>query len=66
MWGLLRDGLFVLALIAALGAMAWLAEPSEKFLHTGGNCQEISRRLAARQYRDLSPAEETDMANCTY
>jgi hypothetical protein len=66
MWGLLKDALFVLALLAALGTVAWYAEPSERFLHTGSNCHEISQHLAAKRYRDLSPAEETDMANCTY
>jgi hypothetical protein len=66
MWGLFRDVLFVFVLLAALGAMAWYAEPSENFLHTGRNCQEISRRLKEKDYRNLIPAEETDMANCTY
>jgi hypothetical protein len=33
-------------------------------LHTGRTCHEIKERLIAKQYRGLTPAEETDMANC--
>ena len=64
MSGLLKEGLFVVAAIAALVAVALLSEPTEHFLFTGHNCREVSRHLAAKQYRDLTPAEETDMANC--
>jgi hypothetical protein len=64
MSGLLKEGLFVVATIAALVAVAWLSEPTEHFLLTGHNCHEVRQHLAAKQYRDLSPAEETDMANC--
>jgi hypothetical protein len=61
----LKESLLVLATVAALVAVAWFAEPTENFLHTGQTCREIRGRLAAKQYRDLTPAEETDMANCS-
>jgi hypothetical protein len=64
MKALLKEVVFVIALIAALFAAAWFTEPTENFLRTGRTCHEIRERLAAKQYRDLMPAEETDMANC--
>jgi hypothetical protein len=62
--GALKELLLIVAIIAALVALAWFSEPTESFLHTGQTCREIRGRLAAKQYRDLTPAEETDMANC--
>jgi hypothetical protein len=62
--GALKELLFILATVAALGALAWFADPTENFLHTGRSCREIRERLVAKQYRDLTPAEETDLANC--
>jgi hypothetical protein len=64
MSGLLKEGLLVVALVGALVAVAWFAEPTENFLFTGGSCHEVNQRLAAKQFRELTPAEETDMANC--
>jgi hypothetical protein len=64
MRGVLRELLLILATVAALVVVAWFADPTESFLHTGRTCQEIRERLAAKQYRDLTPAEEADMANC--
>lgn len=64
MLGLLKDLLVVLALMAALVAAAWFSDPTENYLRTGQNCQEITARLTAKRYRNLTPAEETDMANC--
>jgi hypothetical protein len=62
---LLRDLLLVLTLTAALCTVAWLSNPKmESYLHTAPSCQEVIERLRAKQYRNLSPAEETDMANC--
>ena len=56
--------LLIISTIAALVALAWFADPTENFLHTGRTCREIREHLAAKQYRDLTPAEEADMANC--
>ncbi len=64
MWGLARELLLVVALIAALAAAAWLSGPTENYLHTGKTCHEILERLAAKNYRGLTPAEATDRANC--
>jgi len=65
MRGVLRELLLILATVAALVAVAWFAAPTESFLHTGRTCHEIRELLVAKQYRDLTPAEETDMANCS-
>ena len=65
MWGVLKESLLIFAAIAALVAVAWFAGPTENYLHTGRTCHGIRERLAAKQYRDLTPAEETDMANCS-
>ncbi|MGB6963437.1 MAG: hypothetical protein WBD90_02870, partial [Xanthobacteraceae bacterium] len=64
MWGALKELLLIIAAIAALVALARYSDPTENFLHTGQTCREIREHLAAKQYRDLTPAEETDMANC--
>jgi hypothetical protein len=64
MWGLLKELLLVIAVIAALVALARFSDPAEHYLLTGETCHEINKRLAAKQYRNLTPAEETDMANC--
>jgi hypothetical protein len=64
MRGVLRELLLILATVAALVAVAWFADPTESFLHTGRTCREIRERLVAKRYRDLTPAEETDLANC--
>jgi hypothetical protein len=64
MTGLLKEALFVVGAIAALVALAWLSGPTENYLHTGRTCPEIKERLIAKRYRGLTPAEETDMANC--
>lgn len=65
MLGLLRDVGFVLALLAALCAVAWTSNPKlENYLHSAATCHEVLERLALKQYRDLTPAEGTDMANC--
>ena len=64
MRGVLKELLLIISTIAALVALAWFADPTENFLHTGESCREIRERLAAKQYRDLTPAEETDLANC--
>ena len=64
MWKLAGDLLFVAVLILALVAAAWLSGPTENYLHTGRTCQEIMERLAAKNYRGLTPAEDTDRANC--
>jgi hypothetical protein len=65
MWGVLKELLLIIATIAALVALAWFSEPTENFLHTGRTCRGIRERLAEKHYRDLTPAEETDMANCS-
>jgi hypothetical protein len=62
---LLKELLLIIAIVAALVALAWFSEPTENFLHTGRTCHEIRESLAAKNYRDLTPAEETDMANCS-
>jgi hypothetical protein len=64
MWGLLKELLLIVAVIAALVALALYSNPAEHYLLTGQTCHEINERLTAKQYRNLSPAEETDMANC--
>jgi HAMP domain-containing protein len=64
MWELLKEVAFVIALIAALFASAWFTEPTERYLRTGQTCHEIRQRMATKRYRDLTPAEETDLANC--
>jgi hypothetical protein len=64
MWGVLKELLLIIAVIAALFGLARFFDPAEQYLHTGRTCHEIDERLAAKQYRNLSPAEETDMANC--
>jgi hypothetical protein len=64
MRGVLRELLLILATVAALVVVAWFTDPTESFLHTGRTCREIKEHLVAKQYRDLTPAEETDMANC--
>jgi hypothetical protein len=64
MWGLLKEVAFVLAIIAALFAAAWFTVPTDSYLHTGRSCHEIVERLRAKDYRGLTPAEETDRANC--
>jgi hypothetical protein len=61
---LMKELLLIIAIIAALAGLAWFSEPTESFLHTGQTCREIRELLAAKHYRDLTPAEETDMANC--
>jgi hypothetical protein len=65
MRGFLKEALFVVATIAALIALAWFSGPTENYLHTGRTCHEIKERLAVKQYRNLTPAEKTDMANCS-
>ncbi|MGB6966072.1 MAG: hypothetical protein WBD90_16610 [Xanthobacteraceae bacterium] len=65
MSGVLKESLLILAAVAALVAVAWFAGPTEHYLFTGKTCREINKRLAAKQYRGLTPAEETDMANCS-
>jgi hypothetical protein len=65
MWRVLKESLLILAAVVALVAVAWFAGPTENYLHTGRTCHGIRERLAAKQYRDLTPAEETDMANCS-
>jgi hypothetical protein len=64
MLGFLRDLLLVISTVAALVGFAWVADPAEHYLHTGRTCQEIREHLVAKQFRGLTPAEETDMANC--
>jgi len=61
---LMKELLLIIAIIVALVGLAWFSEPTENFLHTGQTCREIRELLAAKHYRDLTPAEETDMANC--
>lgn len=61
----LGELLLIFGAVAALVALAWFADPTERFLHTGRTCHEVRERLAAKQYRGLTPAEETDMANCS-
>jgi hypothetical protein len=65
MSGLLRDVTLVLALIAALAVVASFSAPTDNYLLTGHTCHGIVQRLAAKQFRDLTPDEETDMASCS-
>ena len=65
MLGLSRDLLLVVVLIAAPLVVAWLTNPKmENFLRTAATCHEVIEHLKAKQYRNLAPAEETNMANC--
>jgi hypothetical protein len=65
MWGVLKELLLVLAIGAALFAVAaQFSGPTEGYLHTGRTCHEVIALLVAKHYRALTPAEETDRANC--
>lgn len=64
MLGLLKDLLYVVAVIVALLGLALWSGPGEIHLTTGKTCLEIVDRLAARADRSLTPAERTDLANC--
>jgi hypothetical protein len=65
MLGLLKDLLAVVAMIGVLVAIALWSGPGDIQLRTGRTCLEIVNRLAARTERTLTPAERTDLANCS-
>ncbi len=65
MAGLTRDILAVIVVAAALFALAWFTQPIDQPpLRTVQNCGEIIR-LANQKGRVLTPAEKTDLANCS-
>lgn len=65
MGGLTRDILAVIVVAAALFALAWFTQPIDQPpLRTVQNCGEIIR-LANQKGRILTPAEKTDLANCS-
>jgi hypothetical protein len=65
MTGLLRDLVALAVIVGALLGAAWLSGPAENYLQTGKTCVEITERLAVQKGQGLTPAEETDLANCT-
>jgi hypothetical protein len=65
MWGVLTELFAVAAIIVAIAALAWFSEPIENQLLTGRTCAEITERLAAQKDHVLTPAEHTDVANCS-
>jgi hypothetical protein len=65
MWGILRDLLAVAVIAATIVALAWLTKPIGNGLLTGPSCAEITARLAAEKNHTLTPAEATDVANCS-
>jgi hypothetical protein len=60
--GLLKDLFAVVALIAILAGVAWVSRPSGSLSTL--RCAEYTKRLAAQQGDDLTPAQETHLANC--
>ena len=65
MLGIIRELLFIVAVIAAIIAVAWWSGPGDIHLATGNNCHEIVNRLEARKSQTLTPAERTDLADCS-
>jgi hypothetical protein len=65
MWGLIRDILLLLAVVAALVALGWFTQPIDQPpLRTVKTCAEITALAMQKDHR-LTPAEKTDLANCT-
>jgi hypothetical protein len=65
MWGIVKDILVLIAVVASLFMLAWLTAPIDQpQLRTVANCGEITR-LAAQKDHILTPAEKTDLANCS-
>jgi hypothetical protein len=65
MSGFLKDLVALLAVAAALVAVAWFTGSVAPPPLTGRNCAEIVNRLAAQKDHVLTPAEATDVANCS-
>jgi Tfp pilus assembly protein PilN len=63
MVGLLKDFVAVMALIGVLAAVAWFTRPSVSF--SAQNCAQFMDRLSAQKGSDLTPAQETHLANCS-
>lgn len=65
MTGLTKEILAVIVVAAALFALAWFTQPIDQPpLRTVQTCGEITR-LANQKNRILTPAEKTDLANCS-
>jgi hypothetical protein len=65
MWGLVRDILALVVVVAALFAVAWFTVPIDQpQLRTVRTCAEITAR-ASQKPPVLTPAEKTDLANCS-
>jgi hypothetical protein len=65
MLGIIRELLFVVVVIAAIIVVAWWSGPGDIHLATGKNCLEIVNRLEVRKVQTLTPAERTDLADCS-
>jgi hypothetical protein len=65
MWELLKEIFALAAIVAAILAVGWSTGPIDQPLLTGRTCAEIAERLVAQKDHILTPAEETDVANCT-
>lgn len=63
MIGLLKDFFAVAVLVAILATVAWLTRPTVSF--SAQNCTQFMERLAAQRGSDLTPAQETHLANCS-
>jgi hypothetical protein len=63
MMGLLKDLIAVMVLIALLATIAWVSRPTSS--SSAQSCAEFTKRLAVQQDHDLTPAQETHLANCT-
>ena len=63
MIGLLKDFLAVVAMVVILATVAWVTRPTLSF--SAQNCTQFVERLAAQKDSDLTPAQETHLANCS-
>jgi hypothetical protein len=65
MWKLVGDILVLIAIVASLFAIAWFTLPIDQPpLRTVQTCADIAT-LAAQKTHVLTPAEKTDLANCS-
>jgi hypothetical protein len=65
MLGIIRELTFIVAVIAAIITVAWWSGPGDIHLATAKSCREIMNRLEARKSQTLTPAERTDLADCS-
>jgi hypothetical protein len=65
MLGIIRELFFIVVVIAAIIAVTWWSGPGDIHLATGKSCHEVMSQLEARKDQNLTPAERTDVADCS-